>query len=265
MTAGAAEDPFRRAEEEYLRLRGELDAGRITLETFDAALRASMIEQDGRWWMLGANSGVWYVHDGTTWAEAAPPAPARAGTLEPDRPGGTRGVTAASPSTSERAQAASEPARAAPASDVGIAPGPARSPRVATRTPPSAAAATVLRGALGLALTLLSAGMALTMRAMDAGDWEAREVAGWALVVGSILLGLSIVPLFPSVPWGVVAAGFAAAALVGFLVLQGVGLPLPEVFWWFPDLLFACGLAGLLGSAIGYAISQAVSRRSASR
>jgi hypothetical protein len=107
--------------------------------------------------------------------------------------------------------------------------------------------------------------MALTMRAMDAGDWEAREIAGWALVVGSILLGLSIVALFPSVPWGVVAAGFAAAALVGFLVLQGVGLPLPEVFWWFPDLLFACGLAGLLGSAIGYAISQAVSRRSASR
>jgi hypothetical protein len=36
-------------------------------------------------------------------------------------------------------------------------------------------------------------------------------------------------------------------------------LPVPDLFWWFPDILFATGLAGLVGSAIGWAISRVLS------
>jgi hypothetical protein len=38
-----------------------------------------MIEHEGRYWMLGADSGKWYVHDGQTWVEAAPPAASQSG------------------------------------------------------------------------------------------------------------------------------------------------------------------------------------------
>ena len=67
-------NPFQKAEDEYFRLKGQLTAGRITREQFDAAIKELMVQDaQGRWWMLGADSGKWYVHDGTTWVEAQPP------------------------------------------------------------------------------------------------------------------------------------------------------------------------------------------------
>ncbi len=67
-------DPFRQAEDEYLRLKGQLAAGRITREQFDAALKQLMIpDAQGRHWMIGPDSGKWYVHDGQNWVEAQPP------------------------------------------------------------------------------------------------------------------------------------------------------------------------------------------------
>ena len=48
--------------------------GRITREQFDAALKDLMVQDaQGRWWMLGAESGKWYTHDGKNWVEAQPP------------------------------------------------------------------------------------------------------------------------------------------------------------------------------------------------
>jgi hypothetical protein len=68
-----AADPFKKAEDEYFRLKGQLATGRITPQEFEDALKGLMFQDaQGRWWMLGADSGKWYVHDGVRWNEAAP-------------------------------------------------------------------------------------------------------------------------------------------------------------------------------------------------
>jgi hypothetical protein len=70
----ASEDPFKRAENEYFRFRGQLETGRITRAQFDAALKELMIQDaQGRWWVIGANDSRWYVNDGTRWVQAEPP------------------------------------------------------------------------------------------------------------------------------------------------------------------------------------------------
>src|SRR5581483_1637285 len=67
------EHEFRRAEEQYYRLRGRYSIGRINEDEFDAALRNLVVrDEQGRDWMLGANSGVWYYYDGTDWVQADP-------------------------------------------------------------------------------------------------------------------------------------------------------------------------------------------------
>jgi len=67
------DERFRKAEEEYFILRGKLDTGRIGKNLFELALRDSMVQDaQSRWWMLGPDTGNWYMHDGTKWVEADP-------------------------------------------------------------------------------------------------------------------------------------------------------------------------------------------------
>lgn len=67
------DERFRKAEEEYFILRGKLDTGRIGKNLFELALRDSMVQDaEGRWWMLGPDTGNWYMHDGGKWVEADP-------------------------------------------------------------------------------------------------------------------------------------------------------------------------------------------------
>lgn len=64
---------FKRVEDEYFKLRGQLDLGRITREAFEASLQAMLIrDQQQRYWMLGLDSGKWYLFNGATWTEANP-------------------------------------------------------------------------------------------------------------------------------------------------------------------------------------------------
>lgn len=64
---------FAQAEQEYFRLRGQLDTRRLTPEQFESALRNLMVtDAQGRYWMLGVDSGVWYVHNGQQWVRADP-------------------------------------------------------------------------------------------------------------------------------------------------------------------------------------------------
>ncbi len=68
-----ADNQFENAEAQYYRLRGQLAAGRITKDEFEAALKALMFQDlQGRHWMIGADSGTWYVYDGKQWTEASP-------------------------------------------------------------------------------------------------------------------------------------------------------------------------------------------------
>lgn len=67
-------NPFQQAEDAFFRLKGQLATGRITPEQFDAAVKELMIQDaQKRYWMLGPDSGKWYVHDGKSWVEAQPP------------------------------------------------------------------------------------------------------------------------------------------------------------------------------------------------
>lgn len=67
---------FAQAEQEYFRLRGQLDTRRLTPEQFESALRNLMVtDPQGRYWMLGADSGAWYVHNGQQWVRAEPTPP----------------------------------------------------------------------------------------------------------------------------------------------------------------------------------------------
>jgi len=74
-----AADKYRHAEDEYFKLRGQFDTGRISQEQFDEKLRALM-QQDtqGRYWMLGADSAKWYFYDGAKWVQGDPYAGATA-------------------------------------------------------------------------------------------------------------------------------------------------------------------------------------------
>ena len=241
-----SDERFRRAEEQYLALKGELDAGRLTAAGFETALEASMIEHDGRWWMLGATSGAWYVHDGSTWTQAKPP----------DAPGGRSPVaSAAGVRQPEPTGPASVQAGTSPQSGGSVVvPGAGAAAQRPVRKAPSGALATLLRGLLGLSLTLGSAGIVLTLQIMESGDWDKIGMANWVLVVAAFLLGLSVVPLFPTIPYGVILITSAVWSLLGFLGLQGFA---PVHFmWWGPDIVFATGLAGLLGGLIGFGISK---------
>jgi hypothetical protein len=69
-----ADNRFSAAEAEYYRLKGLMELGRINREQFDAELKKLMVQDaQGRYWVLGADSGKWYVHDGQSWVESNPP------------------------------------------------------------------------------------------------------------------------------------------------------------------------------------------------
>jgi hypothetical protein len=69
-----AAEKFREAEDAYLRLRTQFDIGHITPQQFDEKLREQMVQDaSGRYWMLGADSGEWYVYDGDRWVTGEPP------------------------------------------------------------------------------------------------------------------------------------------------------------------------------------------------
>jgi hypothetical protein len=67
------DEKFRKAEEEYFILRGKFDTGRIGKNLFELALKDMAVQDSkGRWWMIGADTGNWYVHDGKSWLAADP-------------------------------------------------------------------------------------------------------------------------------------------------------------------------------------------------
>jgi hypothetical protein len=65
---------FREADRRYAELKGQLDAGTISTEEFDAQRRRLMVQDDeGRWWAKSRKSGEWNYRDGDTWVRGTPP------------------------------------------------------------------------------------------------------------------------------------------------------------------------------------------------
>ena len=82
-------DSFTRVKAEAAKLRQELTAGRLTEERFKAQLRELMVQDErGTWWMIGYETGEWYLHDGTNWVRADPPGRAARGvaSIAPAKP-----------------------------------------------------------------------------------------------------------------------------------------------------------------------------------
>lgn len=64
---------FTTAEEKFYALMGRLAAGVITQEEFRARLEELIVQDDqGRTWMMGAQSGKWYRYDGKRWVQDTP-------------------------------------------------------------------------------------------------------------------------------------------------------------------------------------------------
>lgn len=68
------DERFSKVEQEYRRLRTQLDSKQLTHEQFEAALRPLMFQDvQGRYWMIGVDSGQWHVYDGQQWLVSQPP------------------------------------------------------------------------------------------------------------------------------------------------------------------------------------------------
>ena len=66
--------PFRRIQDEYDQLKTRSAALQISATEMKAALYELLVEHDGAYWTIGAQSGRWYRYDGAAWIEATPPA-----------------------------------------------------------------------------------------------------------------------------------------------------------------------------------------------
>ena len=65
---------FKDVEEKYKQLKSQFDAGQISEQVYKDRLSELMIQDEqGRWWMIGYESGKWYYHDDTNWVPAEPP------------------------------------------------------------------------------------------------------------------------------------------------------------------------------------------------
>lgn len=213
-------DPrLRRIEDLYRQWRAEYDAGRLTQTEFERALDDSVIEVGGRYWAIGASTGTWYASDGDRWVAATPP------TLKSPEP-----TAAAAPR--------------APASSA--SPG---APAATPKAPPRLALKFGLWCLLLAGLALVVAGTASSLRAAEE-SWKASDLGAGMLVAAALLLTTSGLALFQR-PRGWVALMLSLAWIgAGFGAIQlelGNGFDL----WWWPDLLFASGIAALLGVIVG--------------
>lgn len=65
---------FKIAEQNFARLRKQFLRGEISREQFAESLRKlRLIDEQGRCWMIGAQTGKWYYYDGTNWIRSDPP------------------------------------------------------------------------------------------------------------------------------------------------------------------------------------------------
>jgi TolB protein len=65
---------FKKVEEEYRALKGQVTSGRLTNSQFETALEKLAIQDsEGHYWMIGAFTGQWYRSEGQEWVRQGPP------------------------------------------------------------------------------------------------------------------------------------------------------------------------------------------------
>ncbi len=64
---------FSQVAAEFRKLKAQYDAGALSEADFKARLQDLMIQDEqGRWWMIGSETGQWYVHDREKWVRGEP-------------------------------------------------------------------------------------------------------------------------------------------------------------------------------------------------
>ncbi len=67
---------YAEVEASYRELKAQVTAGVLSEDDFKARLDDLMIQDDqGRWWIIGYETGDWYVYEGEQWVQAKPPVP----------------------------------------------------------------------------------------------------------------------------------------------------------------------------------------------
>lgn len=62
-------------ERRFYELKGKFDVGALGEDEFKAEIEKLRFQDaQSRWWMIGAQSGRWYMYDGTRWVPGQPPA-----------------------------------------------------------------------------------------------------------------------------------------------------------------------------------------------
>ncbi len=65
---------FKAVELSFSRLKKQYHRGEISREQFAESLKKlRLLDNEGRCWMLGAQTGRWYYYDGQQWIQSAPP------------------------------------------------------------------------------------------------------------------------------------------------------------------------------------------------
>lgn len=65
---------FQQAEDRYFILRGQLETGKLTRSQFEVELKQLMVQDtQGRYWIIGSDTGKWHYYDGANWIESTPP------------------------------------------------------------------------------------------------------------------------------------------------------------------------------------------------
>jgi hypothetical protein len=222
---------FREAEQKFGQLKAQFAAGGLTEAALRSQLEELMVEDaEGRWWMLGYETGQWHYHDGSGWVRADPPGytpaevpppppPQQEPAPEAPPPAGTGTPVAAAPVPEAPAKKPEPPA---------VQPEPPRYVRNGWRQ-----AGFTAVGAVVLVLHLFSLGFSFTPG--YATLWLLS-----ALLLGPVLPLLGI--LFG--PW---VAGLSAAPLAAFglLVLLMGGFYAPDA-WQLISLILSQTLSGIL-------------------
>ena len=67
-------NPFQDVVETFSSLKAKFQAGEISRQQFiDEMKKLRLKDEQGRYWMIGAQTGKWYYFDGSDWVQAEPP------------------------------------------------------------------------------------------------------------------------------------------------------------------------------------------------
>ncbi len=192
-------------ERRFFELKGKLDVDKITDVEFKTEVQKLRFQdKQGRWWMIGAQSGKWYAYDGMRWVPGQPPADEPAPVVPAAAPmPALSAVTPVPAPISASVPPAPAPSAMTPATP---APLPVSAPPVTPSVPkPETLVTQNLAAQADHAKPALPARMVAPKRAAPAPAFPLRSVlliggAAFAALLGVVVLWLLVENFVPGKP-----------------------------------------------------------------